>query len=132
MYRKIYGTAAAELSTIINVGGTPTRIEFTGGVPFGVSRVSARYATADKKMQDAIEADPRYGNLFFLETMTPVEVQEKVVSNGKVKEYLYVTRVQDAINVLVVKHGVALETLKTKKDVKDAAKKNNVSFPNMR
>ena len=33
MYKKIYGTSSAELSTIINVGGIPRRIEFTGGVP---------------------------------------------------------------------------------------------------
>ena len=38
MYKKIYGTSSAELSTIINVGGIPRRIEFTGGVPSGVSR----------------------------------------------------------------------------------------------
>lgn len=132
MYRKIYGTDAAELSTVINVGGTPMRIEFTGGVPFGVSRVSARYATTNKAIQDAIESDSRYGTLFHLETMTPVQTAEKVVTNGKVKEYNYITRVQDAINVLVVKHGVALDTLKNKKDVRDAAKKNNISFPNLK
>ena len=55
MYKKIYGTSSAELSTIINVGGIPRRIEFTGGVPSGVSRVSARFGTSDKRLQDAIE-----------------------------------------------------------------------------
>ena len=55
MYKKIYGTSSAELSTIINVGGIPRRIEFTGGVPSGVSRVSARFVTSDKRLQDAIE-----------------------------------------------------------------------------
>ena len=126
MYKKIYGTSSAELSTIINVGGIPRRIEFTGGVPSGVSRVSARFVTSDKRLQDAIESDPRYGELFFLEVISPMQFKERVASNGKVKEYNYITRVQDA------KHGVQLDSLKSKQDVKEAAKKKSVSFPNMR
>ena len=132
MYKKIYGTSSAELSTIINVGGIPRRIEFTGGVPSGVSRVSARFVTSDIRLQDAIESDPRYGELFFLEVISPIQSKDRLASNGKVKEYNYITRVQDAINVLVTKHGVQLDSLKSKQDVKEAAKKKSVSFPNMR
>ena len=79
-----------------------------------------------------IESDPRYGELFFLEVISPMQSKERVASNGKVKEYNYITRVQDAINVLVTKHGVQLDSLKSKQDVKEAAKKKSVSFPNMR
>ena len=80
MYKKIYGTSSAELSTIINVGGIPRRIEFTGGVPSGVSRVSARFVTSDKRLQDAIESDPRYGELFFLEVISPMQFKERVAT----------------------------------------------------
>ena len=34
--------------------------------------------------------------------------------------------------MLVTKHGVQLDSLKSKQDVKEAAKKKSVSFPNMR
>lgn len=132
MYRKIYGTNRAELSTVIRVGDRLKRIEFTGGVPSGVSCVSARYVTSDRAMQEAIESDPRYGELFFLEAITPVREKKRVENAGKTKAYNYITRVQDAINVLVSNHGVRLDDLHNRGDVKEAARKKNVSFPNLR
>lgn len=132
MFRKIYGVYQAELSTIVIVGGKPVRIEFSGGVPLGNSRISARYRTTDKNIQDAIEADPRYGSLFFLESISEIKKPERVVKNGKTREFKYITRFQDAVNVLVTEYHVPLENLTNKAEVKKAAEKKGVAFPNLR
>ncbi len=58
-----------------------------------------------------------------------MQFKERVASNSKVKEYNDITRVQDAINVLVTKHGVQLDSLKSKQDVKEAAKKKECIIP---
>lgn len=131
-YRKIYGTNHSCLSTVINVCGEQKRIEFTGGVPVGASRVSARFNTSNESIQQAIESDDRYGKLFFLEAIYPIKEAERVEKKGKMKEYKFITRVQDAINVLATEYEVPLDEIKSKSDVLAVSKIKNVSFPNMR
>lgn len=132
MYKKIYGMNAVNVSTIVNVNGKPQRIEFTGGVTDGYSKVMARYKTTNPSIQKAIESDPRFGETIFTVSITEIKKKEKVVKNGNVKEFKYIRTMQDAINVLATQYGVDLNSIKNKADLKAAAEKKKVSFPNLR
>ena len=132
MYKKIYGMNAVDVSTIIMVNGKPKRIEFTGGVTEGYSKVMARYKTTNPVIQQAIESDPRFGETIFTVSISKIEKKEKVVKNGKVKEFKYIRTMQDAINILATQYGVDLDSIKNKADLKAAADKKGVSFPNLR
>lgn len=132
MYKKTYGMNAVNVSTIVNVNGEPQRIEFTGGVTDGYSKVMARYKTTNSAIQKAIESDPRFGETIFTVSITEIKKKEKVVKNGNVKEFKYIRTMQDAINVLATQYGVDLNSIKNKADLKAAAEKKKVSFPNLR
>lgn len=132
MLKKTYGTPGLYVSTTFSVNGKNVRVEFCGGVPYGPSRVNARFTTTDSDMQKAIESDPRYGETIFTERVKEIGVQKKVEKKGKVKEYKYVRRFQDAVNVLVTDYGVSMDKLTNKQQLKEQADKVSVSFPNMR
>lgn len=131
-YRKIYGMNGTTISTIFNVNGRAVRVEFSGGSPTGEERVLARFDTEDKAMQDAIENDPRFGTTIFTERIIEIVKKETVSKKGKKKEFRFISRFQDAANILATQYGVPIDSLTNKKQLNEAAEKADVSFPNLR
>lgn len=131
-FKKTYGTNGTSVSTTFNVGGRMVRVEFSGGVPSGPTRVNAHFSTSDKAMQDAIEADPRFGETIFTERVIEIKEPERIVKKGKTKEYKYITRFQDAANLLATEYKVPIDSITNSRDLAKAAEKAGVSFPNMR
>lgn len=131
-FKKTYGINGTSVSTTFNVKGRMVRVEFSGGVPNGPTRVNAHFTTSDKAMQEAIESDPRYGETVFTERVIEIKEKEKVTKKGKTKEYKYITRFQDAANLLATEYNVPIDSITNRRELAKAAEKAGVSFPNMR
>ena len=131
-FKKTYGINGTIVSTTFKVGGKFVRVEFTGGFPNGPTRVNAHFTTSDKALQDAIEADPRFGDTVFTERVVEIKAKERVTTKNKKKEYKYITRFQDAANLLATEYKVPIDSLTNRKELMNAAEKAGVGFPNMR
>lgn len=131
-FKKIYGINGTNVSTTFNVKGRIVRVEFSGGVPNGPSRVLAHFSTSDKALQDAIESDQRFGETIFTERVIEIKEKARVTKKGKVKEYRYITRFQDAANLLATECGVPIDSITNRRELMKAAEKAGISFPNMR
>lgn len=131
-FKKIYGINGTNISTTFNVDGKMVRVEFSGGVPNGPSRVLAHFSTTDKALQNAIEADLRFGETIFTERVIEIKDKARVSKNGKKKEYRYITRFQDAANLLATEYNVPIDSITNRRELMKAAEKAGVGFPNMR
>ena len=83
-------------------------------------------------MQEAIENDPRFGTTIFTERIIEIVEKETVSKKGKKKEFRFISRFQDAANILATQYSVPIDSLTNKKRLNEAAEKAGVSFPNLR
>ena len=113
------------------VKGVLTPITFSGGKSGNGRRIKARFTTADKVLQDAIESDPRYKKSIFFEAMYE-EVKEKVEEEIPGKKVYTDNRLQDAQNILVSEYGAKLNEVSNKAKILEFAKKKNVVFSNIK
>ena len=131
MFRKTYSTDAIEWKGLFMVKGVLTPITLSGGKSGNGRRIKARFTTADKVLQDAIESDPRYKRSIFFEAMYE-EVKEKVEEEIPGKKVYTENRLQDAQNILVSEYGAKLNEVSNKAKILEFAKKKNVVFSNIK
>lgn len=117
------------LSTSMRIKGSVYRIKFTPREkPYNNVGV---YATRDTDVINALRKHPYFGS-FITEQVdeTPAEVQAE--KKEFAASYAYVTKSQEAKEILVSKHGADASTLTNKAAIKKAAEDLNIDFPNLK
>lgn len=104
---KIYVTDYKKYSALIECGGKPVRIDFSGG-----RRNCGVFSTSDQALQDAIEESPNFkkGVIRLSETQGGAAKDAGNKPNVKVLE---VANINEAVNYLVDKHGCDKKELNT-------------------
>lgn len=126
---KVYEMARFDAMTIrLNYCGQTILANFKGGVN---AKVRARLTTSDRFVQDALEADPRYGTLYrMLRSYKDVpcyNVRNVEVDNKPKK----ITKVKDINGALrfFTEMGASVTG---ESDLKALMEKYNVEFPNLK
>lgn len=133
MVKKTYMYAGAtSVTTIFTVKNKRRIVNFEGGSTIPI-KINAKFTTADKDLQNAIEASPKYGKFIFLENAYDM-VETKPVVNENVdgfKSYANVTRLQDAKNILNRDFDIPFSGLKNKEDILKASHEVKATFPDL-
>jgi hypothetical protein len=126
---KVYEMARFDAMTIrLNYCGQTILANFKGGVN---AKVRARLTTSDRFVQDALEADPRYGTLYRMlrsykdapcYNVRNVEVDNKPKKITKVKDINGALRFFTEMGASVTGES----------DLKALMEKYNVEFPNLK
>ena len=131
MFRKTYSVDAIEWKGLFVVNGALLPITFSGGKQGNGRRVKARYSTSDVNIQKAIESDPRYSKTIFFEVAYE-EVKEEKQDEIPGKKVYNFKKLQEAVNVLITEYGEKPSNLTNKTRILEAAKKNQIVFPNIK
>lgn len=133
--RKVYKTNYNSLTLQLEFRGLRAKVEFSHGM---ISHnIPARLATSDPLLQEIIESDSRYGEVYTLESAEPTpedlesvttKVDEQKAPKSIKIAVKKVKSLTDAIDYLSEK-GKVCETLD---EVNEAAEELNVSFPNLK
>lgn len=120
-------------TTFLVVNGVEHAIRF---VPKGAPYKHGCYVCTDENVAKALHKHPSYGTIFVEEStgMIADRPAELLKEKNYIASYPEVTKSQEAIAILVDKHGVdadSLKSLKNKAAVKEAAEKLNISFSNL-
>lgn len=126
---KVYEMARFDAMTIrLNYCGQTIMATFKGGVN---AKVRARLTTADRFIQDALEADPRFGTLYKMlrsyEDFPCYKADNAVVDN-KPKKITKVKSVNDALRFFT-ELGASVTG---ESDLAALTEKFNVEFPNLK
>lgn len=126
---KVYEMARFDAMTIrLNYCGQTILANFKGGVS---AKVRARLTTSDRFVQDALEADPRYGTLYRMlrsyEDFPCYKADAAEVDN-KPKKITKVKSVNDALRFFT-EMGASVTG---ESDLASLMEKYNVEFPNLK
>lgn len=113
----------SELSFNVTVGGKRRHIVFDT-----FSRGGSEYSTGDEGEQQAIESLPFFGTLFYeIKETEPESTGEDECINISLEEIAGITNCADA-KVFLMERGVT-GSLRTKDEIKKAAREAGVEFP---
>lgn len=88
------------------------------------------FCTSDNELAKALETHPGYNNDFYLAEGQPQDIEKPISTKHEFdKVYAHINKTQEAITVLVQKHGCSRDDIKSMFDVVRKAKELNVSFP---
>lgn len=125
----IFHSKVPGLSTSMRINGAIYRIKFVPREkPYNDTGM---LAVGDPVLANAIRKLPYYGKII-TEVEESAPVQEEPQKEEYVASYPGVTGSQQAIAILVEKHGADATNLKGKAAVKEAAAKLHIEFPNLK
>ena len=126
---KVYEMTRFDAMTIrLNYCGQTIMASFKGGVN---AKVRARLTTTDRFLQDALEADPRFGTLYRMLRSYEDTPSKHVYANkvdGAPKKITKVKSVNDALRFFT-EMGASVTG---DSDLKTLMEKFNVEFPNLK
>lgn len=126
---KKYISNGRDYVLFLTVDGKPYTVRFRD---MGAYENCGVFVTNDKSVAEALEHHPRFGDYFHLaEGEIKDEKDEPIKVHQFDASYPFVKRTQEAIKMLVTKHGVKSGTLNNKADVIAKAEELNISFPNL-
>lgn len=112
-------------STSMKIDGATRYISFINrGKPYNYGY----FICYDDKLAEALKKHPDYGNMFHIKEEERKPVVEEVKYDAVYED---VKRTQEANKLLIERYQVDKESLKSKANALEAAKKLNISFPNL-
>ncbi len=126
MQKTYYSRHFLHLNISIRLDGKHKTIEFTGGYEYP-RRVNGSFTTANPRIQEALEAHPKFGTRFILQSMevpsAAEEVKEHKVILSEAKNAL------EAKTELNRKYKVPWSMLKNSTMVKSVASELGIQYP---
>lgn len=132
---KTYGiNGLLEWHGTLHSGGVKLRVDFTNGSTTAYGVAPATFMTKDELTQRLIENSDEFksGRVRLVRT---VQLPDEQTASGKAasgaKTYPEVTKTQEAKEILQSEYHYDATNIRSKADVHEAAKKLNISFPNL-
>lgn len=112
-------------STSMKIDGATRYISFINrGKPYNYGYFNCY----DDKLADALKKHPDYNRVFHIKEEEEKPIVEEVEYDAVYED---IKRTQEANKLLVEKYNVNKESLKSKANALETAKKLNISFPNL-
>lgn len=131
MARKRYVSHSTALHLSVEVDGKVKVVSFMGGLKANALHIKGSFSTSDKKLQKAMEENPFFNDLFYLESTQEEEIgrKENVKTEENNADAISYANKQDLYQKLQERlPNEDLTVSMTEKDLLTIAKKNDMTF----